>query len=69
MELRQPLVAHETHRGMLVRVVEEKRRPEVVGMHGTIKGSFGHPDHPALDVQLENGRLELFWYHQLERAG
>jgi hypothetical protein len=68
MDLRFSLVALEARPGMLVRVAEDKRRPEFEGMLGTIKGSFGHSDYPALDVQLENGRLELFWFHQLEKA-
>ena len=37
-----------------------------MGLH---RESFGSTDHPALDVRLENGRLELFWFYQLERAG
>jgi hypothetical protein len=53
---------------MLVRVIEDRRRPEYVGKLGIIRGSFGSTDYPALDVQLENGRLELFWYHQLEKT-
>jgi hypothetical protein len=61
-------VRHEAHPGMLVRVIEDRRRPEYVGKLGIIRGSFGSPDYPALDVQLENGRLELFWFHQLEKA-
>jgi len=69
MESRHSLVAHEAHPGVLVRVVEDRRRPEFEGMLGTIRGSYGHREHPALDVRLENGELELFWYHQLEKAG
>ena len=68
MQLHHSLVAHEARPGMLVRVVEDERRPEYEGKLGTIKGTFGHSDYPALDVQLENGRLELFWFHQLEKA-
>ena len=68
MQLHHSLVAHEARPGTLVRVVEDKRRPEYEGKLGTIKGTFGHSDYPALDVQLENGRLELFWFHQLEKA-
>jgi len=37
-------------------------------MFGTVKGSFGDPEYPALDVQLEDGRLELFWFFQLEKV-
>ncbi len=68
MQLHHSLVAYEARPGMLVRVVEDERRPEYEGKLGTIKGTFGHSDYPALDVQLENGRLELFWFHQLEKA-
>ena len=60
MELRKSLVAKETRLGMRVRVAEDARRPGFEGMFGTVKGSFGDPEYPALDVQLENGRLELF---------
>ena len=68
MNVRHSLVTHKPRPGMLVRVVEDKRRPELEEMLGTIRGSFGHPDYPALDVQLEDGRSELFWFHQLEKA-
>ena len=68
MQLNHSLVAHEARPGMAVRVIEDKRRPEYEGKLGTIKGTFGYSDYPALDVHLENGRLELFWFHQLEKA-
>ena len=38
-------------------------------MRGIIEQSFGTAEHPALDVRLENGRLELFWFYQLDRVG
>jgi hypothetical protein len=44
------------------------RKPEFEGMLGTIKNCYGDPGYPVLDVQLEDGRLELFWIHQLEKA-
>jgi len=68
MQLSHSLVTQEARPGMLVRVREDRRRPEYEGKLGIIKGSFGSSDYPALDVQLENGRMELFWYHQLEKA-
>jgi hypothetical protein len=37
-------------------------------MLGTVEHRWGHPDHPALDVRLEDGRLVLFWFHELEKA-
>jgi hypothetical protein len=69
MELHKSLVTHEASPGTRVRVAEDGRRPEYEGMFGTVRASFGNPDYPALDVQLENGRLELFWLHQLEKVG
>ena len=58
--------AHEARPGTAVRVRESLRKPDFEGMIGTIKGCYGDADYPALDVQLEDGRLELFWFHQLE---
>ena len=55
--------------GTAVRVRYVTRRMEFAGMRGTIEKSFGTTEYPALDVRLENGRLELFWFYQLERAG
>jgi hypothetical protein len=37
-------------------------------MYGTIEHRFGHPEYLALDVRLDDGRLELFWAHSLESA-
>lgn len=52
-----------------MRVGEGTRRTELRGMRGTIERSFGSPDHPALDVRLEDGRRELFWFYQLDGPG
>lgn len=60
--------SHEALPGTVVRVMQGTRRTEFVGMSGAIERSFGSPEHPALDVRLENGRRELFWSHQLEKA-
>ncbi len=60
--------SHEASRGMLVRVKHDNRRPEFNGMVGVIKQRFGDPNYAALDVRLEDGRLVLFWYHQLEKV-
>ena len=61
------LESHEARPGMLVRVKHDSRRPEFKGMVGIIKQRFGDPNYAALDIQLEDGRLELFWHHQLEK--
>jgi hypothetical protein len=52
--------------GTRVRVLETDRRPELRGMLGTIEHRWGHPDHAALDVRLDDGQAELFWFHGLE---
>ena len=57
---------HEAHPGTTVRIGQGTRRTEFRGMGGIIERSFGNPDYPALDVRLENGRRELFWFHQLD---
>jgi hypothetical protein len=54
--------------GMRVKVLETDRRAELRGQFGTIEHCFGHPEYMALDVRLDNGQLELFWAHGLERA-
>ena len=60
--------SHEALIGVRVRVLETDRRAELRGMYGTIEHRFGHPEYLALDVRLDDGRLELFWAHGLESA-
>jgi len=57
---------HEALIGMRVRVLESDRRVELRGMLGTLEHRFGGPKYLALDVLLDDGRLELFWPHKLE---
>ncbi len=52
--------------GTAVRVKEGYRRPELEGMGGTVEQCYGSPNYLALDVRLEDGRSELFWFHQLD---
>lgn len=54
--------------GTAVRIGEGVRRSEFAGMSGTIERSWGGAEYPALDVRLENGRQELFWFYQLDKA-
>jgi hypothetical protein len=54
--------------GMRVRVLESDRREKLWGMFGTIEHRFGQPKYLALDVRLDDGRLELFWADKLESA-
>jgi hypothetical protein len=58
--------SYEAHPGTVVRVREGHRKPELEGMGGTIEQCWGSPDYLALDVRLEDGRSELFWFHQLD---
>jgi hypothetical protein len=62
------LQSHEALIGARVRVLETDRRPKLRGMFGTIEHRFGNPEYLALDVRLDDGRLELFWAHGLESA-
>jgi hypothetical protein len=62
------LQSNEVRRGVRVRVREGHRKSEYDGVLGTVKGTFGHRDYVAVDVQLEDGRLELFWHYQLDKA-
>ena len=60
--------SHEALIGVRVRVLETDRRAELRGMYGTIEHRWGHPEYLALDVRLDDGRLELFWPRGLESA-
>jgi len=37
-------------------------------MGGVIEECWGSPDYLALDVHLEDGRSELFCFHELDTA-
>jgi hypothetical protein len=62
------LESHEARMGITVRVKQGHWKPKFSGMRGTVKRRWGHPDHPALDVRLEDGRSELFWFHELDEV-
>jgi hypothetical protein len=62
------LKSYEAYTGITVQVKEKHWKSKFDGMRGTVEHKWGHPDHPALDVRLENGRLELFWFHELEKV-
>ena len=51
--------------GMRVKVREDHRSAQLRGERGTIKHRWGAPDYAALDVLLDNGLLQLFWFHEL----
>jgi hypothetical protein len=52
--------------GKRVRVKEDHRTTTWRGQEGTIAKSWGDPTYSALDVDLDDGRSELFWHHELE---
>jgi hypothetical protein len=56
----------EARSGTLVRVKEGYRKTDLVGKRGTVRKCWGHPDYSAVDIELEDGRSELVWFHQLE---
>ena len=62
------LRSHEARTGITVRVQEGHWKSKYDGMRGTVEHKWGHPEHPALDVRLENGRLELFWFYELDEV-
>jgi hypothetical protein len=52
--------------GKRVRVRKDLRTTTLRGQEGTIAKRWGNPGYPALDVLLDEGYWELFWYHELE---
>ena len=62
------LQSREARTGITVRVQQGHWKSKFGGMRGTVEHKWGHPDYPALDVRLEDGRLELFWFHELDEA-
>ena len=52
--------------GARVRVAESGLRAEWRGLTGTISARWGHPEYPAFDVLMEDGRSQLFWAKELE---
>jgi hypothetical protein len=58
--------SEEARIGARVRVGKSGWRSEWWGLTGTIRGKWGDPEYLALDVQLDEGRTQLFWHHELE---
>ena len=61
--------SHEARPGTAVRVKEGYRRPELAGKCGTVRACWGHPNYAAVDVELEDGRSELLWFHEIDTVG
>jgi hypothetical protein len=56
----------EARSGTMVRVKEGYRKTDLAGKRGTVRKCWGHPDYLAVDIELEDGRSELLWVHQLD---
>jgi hypothetical protein len=61
-----PMKSEEACVGKRVRVREDHRKANLRGRKGTIVERWGNPSHVALDVLLDEGDWQLFWYHELE---
>jgi len=57
-----------SRRGTRVRVKPGHRKPEFAGALGFVSERWGGPDYAAFDVWLEDGRRQLFWFHELEKV-
>jgi hypothetical protein len=60
------LEPQEARTGAVVRVKEGYRKRDLVGLRGTVRKCWGHPDYAAVDIMLEDGRMELLWVHELD---
>lgn len=58
--------AHEASKGTAVRVREGHWKAEFSGKRGTVREVWGDSEHAAVDVLMEDGRLELFWLPNLD---
>ena len=63
---RTDVLSDETRIGKRVRVRADHHTANWSGQKGTIAKSWGDPTYSALDVLLDDGRLELFWHYELE---
>jgi len=52
--------------GARVRVQADHAEISLRRREGTITQKWGHPDHAAVDVVLDDGRTVLFWHYELE---
>jgi hypothetical protein len=61
------LESREARIGTSVGVLDAGRCPGK-GRLGTIVRTYGHPDYLAVDVCFEDGRVEIYWFHDLRRV-
>jgi hypothetical protein len=60
------MLSEQAQIGKRVRIRADHSGTLLRGVVGTIEKKWGDPAYVALDVLLEDGRSELFWYHELE---
>lgn len=58
--------SEEARPGVSVRVLDAAKRGGR-GRIGTIERTYGHPSYLAMEVRFEDGSVELYWYHELQR--
>jgi hypothetical protein len=58
--------SYEARPGTVVRVREGHWKSDSAGMLGTMQKCWGTSEHAAVDVLMEDGRLELFWLPNLD---
>jgi hypothetical protein len=61
-----PMRSEEARVGKRVRVRGDHRTASLRGREGTIVERWGNPSYAVLDVLLDEGEWQLFWYHELE---
>jgi hypothetical protein len=61
--------SEEAQIGKRVRVRMDSRKTNLRGKEGTIAKRWGNPSFTALDVMLDDGDWQLFWYEELEAGG
>ena len=60
------MLSEEARIGKRVRIRQDHRSVPLRGLVGTIEKRWGNPDYVALDVMLDDGDSQLFWYYALE---
>ena len=60
--------SEEARVGKRVRVRKDRRTASLRDREGTIVKRWGDPSYTALDVLLDDGTTQLFWYYELEQV-
>jgi hypothetical protein len=60
------MLSEEARIGKRVRIRQDHRSVPLRELAGTIEKRWGNPDYVALDVMLDDGDSQLFWYYELE---